>query len=159
MPSETRIWIDGDSCPRDVRAIVERAAKRRAVPCIIVANRTLPAGTAVQMTVVSAPATADEHILSSVREGDLVITRDIPLAEEIVNRGIDCMNDRGELFTPDSVRARRRERDRMEELRRATGLGMGKNTFGKREIKAFADTFDRYLSRRLISPESDTIFL
>ena len=151
--NELTVWVDGDSCPRPVRAVIFRAAKKRGFSVYYVANRAidLPGHVMLLVAKETETETADDLILERAREGDLVITRDIPLAERALERNLDCINDRGTRFTPDTIAQRRSERDRMEELRQATGIGMAKRSFGKEQTKDFADTFDRYLTGRLIS--------
>jgi hypothetical protein len=147
-----KIWVDADSCPRQVRDIVAKAATRRGVPAEFVANRNVPvlSGTNVTMTVVAeGAADADRHITDCAGPEDLVVTRDIPLAEELVNRGVLVLNDRGTVFTTENVAARRSIRDVMQGLRQARGETLGGRSYGSKETKAFADAFDRALTAKL----------
>ena len=36
------LWVDGDSCPFEVRRIIERASRGRRVRTVVVADRILP---------------------------------------------------------------------------------------------------------------------
>jgi uncharacterized protein len=147
-----KIWVDADSCPRPVRDIVARAAARRDIQAEFVANRSVPVlrRSTVTMTVVpEGEAGADRHILERARSEDLAVTRDIPLAEALVQRGLLVLNDRGTVFTEENVAARRSIRDVMQELREARGDSLGGRSYGAKKIKAFADAFDRALTGRL----------
>jgi hypothetical protein len=147
-----KIWVDADSCPRPVRDIVARAAARRDVPAEFVANRTVPFPRSPNVTMTVVPegvSEADQHILDHAQPEDLVVTRDIPLAEALVKRGVLALNDRGTVFTRENVAARRSVRDVMQELRDARGQTLRGRTYGPKETKAFADAFDRVLTIRL----------
>lgn len=90
-------------------------------------------------------SSADDYIVSSAEQGDILITRDIPLAARALERGIVVINDRGALWTVDSVRERLSLRDHMTALRE---LGVApppaaRRGFGPKELKAFADALDR----------------
>jgi len=148
------IWGDADSLPRDLRPILLRRAfsaarKGQALSVRFVASRKIPEIPADLLTIVTAgPDAADSFIESSAIPGDLVVTRDLPFAERMADREIPVLNDRGDLFTTENVRARRSLRDRMAELR-ALGLAPESpraSSRGSRETKLFADALDRALS-------------
>lgn len=168
-----RIWADGDSLQAEIRGLLERragalrarlsaaqeaGAEDAGAPpplLVFVAARPLRHGPESELVLVEAgPQAADERLLELAAPGDLAVTRDIPLAERLAERGVLVLNDRGELMTPDIARERRSLRDRAEELR-ALGLAPPSpraRTWGPREFKAFADALDRVLSR--ISPRA-----
>jgi hypothetical protein len=92
---------------------------------------------------------ADDHMAASAQAGDLAVTRDLPLAERLAERGLRVLNDRGDVFTADNARERRSLRDRALELR-ALGLApesKRRSSWGRRELKAFADALDRELAK------------
>jgi uncharacterized protein YaiI (UPF0178 family) len=144
------IFVDADSCPVRVRQIIEKAAHRRQVALRFVAAIDIPVSRSpwVSMVLVeSGPDAADDEIVSQAKAGDLVVTRDIPLAARLVEGGIDVINDRGTHYTEENIRPRLSERDFMAELR-AMGLESAKDrSFSAREIQAFSATFDRELTR------------
>lgn len=146
------VWIDGDSCPRQVRDIVNSRCIRERIHLRYVANRelTVPVSEYIHFSLTSdAPDSADDFILEHCEEGDLVLTRDIPLAAALVKKQILVMNDRGDLYTKNNVTERLAQRDFMQMMREAgVGQDRGKN-FGAREIKAFSSCFDRELVRML----------
>lgn len=90
---------------------------------------------------------ADAFIKEQVGSGDLVITRDIPLAAELVELGPVVINDRGDLYTRENVRERLSIRNFMKELRDAGLYENPTGMFGRKEVKAFAATFDRILTQ------------
>lgn len=147
-----RIWVDADSCPRPVRDAVVRAAIRTAVPATFVANRPVPGigGPGIGFELCPAgPDAADDRIVAGAGPGDLAVTRDIPLAARLVEKGILALNDRGDVYTAGNVRERLSVRDFMVGLA-ADGLVPDRiYGYGKKELKAFADAFDRVLTRLL----------
>ncbi|MCA9493802.1 MAG: YaiI/YqxD family protein [Myxococcales bacterium] len=148
-----KVWVDGDGIPRMVKDIVFRAAEKRGVDVVIVANRpvTVPRHARIRAVQVERGLdVADEWIVSQVETGDLVITSDVPLAAEIVARGATGLSARGEMFTAENVRARLSERDFFTEAR-AAGIieGGGPRPFDARAANAFANAFDSWLTRAL----------
>lgn len=147
-----RIIVDADSMPVRVREIVAKAGRRDSVRAVFVANRSvpLPAG-AHEMRV--APD-ADETIVGLAKPGDLVVTRDIPLAERLVERGVVVLNDRGDVYTAENIGERRSLRDAAERIRAAGLERMGTRTHGVKEIAGFANALDRELARRYLEKRS-----
>jgi uncharacterized protein YaiI (UPF0178 family) len=147
-----QIWVDADACPGAVKEILYRAAERVRVTVTLVANQLLqvPATPHVKSIRVSAGFdVADRQIARLVRPGDLVVTADIPLAAEIVERGALALDPRGELYTPDNISERLAVRNLMDELR-SVGLDTGgPASYGKSERQAFANQLDRLLTRYL----------
>ena len=146
------IWIDADSCPVRIRQIVCKASLRLSLPLIFVANRSIPIINNKLITFVVTDAkeqSADNYIIASSKKGDLVITRDIPLATTLVENGVAVINDRGTLFTADNVRERLSIRDFMYEVR-SNGLMTDRmGVFSKKDIQNFSNTFDSVLTKLL----------
>ncbi|WP_184748120.1 YaiI/YqxD family protein [Spirochaeta isovalerica] len=143
-----RVWVDADSCPRPVREIVERAAKRESIPLIYTANRPIPMEENELFSMVvteSKDQSADLYIVDNVRGDDLVITRDIPLADQLVEKDIAVLNDRGVLYTRENIKERLSVRNFMYELREYGGGVERHSAFGPKEKQAFANAFDRQL--------------
>lgn len=146
---QPRLWVDADSCPRPIRPIIVRAAERGGFSLCFVANRPISVpGVGPDQQLVVTDETVDQYLLNHSYLGHAVITRDIPLAEQLVGRGVDVLNDRGTHFEAASVRERRSFRDAMVTAREMGLVAAGSRTFGARETKAFADALDRFLARR-----------
>jgi uncharacterized protein YaiI (UPF0178 family) len=151
-----RIWIDADAAPRNVKEIVARAALRRRVTALFVANRRfwLPENNPfVDRVVVSGgPDVADDHIAEHAQPGDVAVTADIPLAARLVEKGVRTIDPRGTEYTESNIGERLSVRDFMDRLR-STGVETGgPGGFGTREKQAFAATLDRVLTRLLGAP-------
>ena len=105
------IWVDADSCPTDVRELLVRFVVRLKIPCNFVANRQIPIPqyskktNLITMVITdNSEGSADDYIVSHVEPNDLVVTRDIPLAARLIDKQITTINDRGKLFTSESIR-------------------------------------------------------
>jgi len=140
------LHIDGDSCPRPVRDAAARAGRREAVPVVCYANRPIPfePNVSVEMVLVEkTEGAADRALVARAVPGDLALTRDIPLAAELVEAGIAVVNDRGALYTRENIRERLSVRNFMAGLN-AVGLKPESTAqYGKKEWDDFVRTFDR----------------
>ncbi len=146
------IWIDADACPKPIKEILFRAAERVKTSLVLVANRPMqaPASRYIRSIVVaSGMDVADDTIVRLLQPGDLVITADIPLAAQVVDKGGHALNPRGELYDKDNIRERLAMRDLMDELR-GSGIDTGgPPPFNQQDRSAFANQLDRFLASHL----------
>jgi uncharacterized protein YaiI (UPF0178 family) len=146
-----QIWVDADACPRPIKEILFRAAERRQVPMILVANtllRTPPSPLIRAMRVRRGFNVADREIVDQVQAGDLVVTADVPLAAEVIGRGAHALDPRGVLYTQENIPERLAVRNLMAELR-TTGLQTGGPApWSRGDSHAFANQLDRLLAAR-----------
>ena len=146
-----KIWVDADACPNPIKDILFRAAERTRISLTMVANhdiRIAPSRHISLLRVASGFDAADSEILRRLEAGDLVVTGDIPLAAEVIERQGQALSPRGELFTSDNIKARLSMRDLMESLRSSGVETGGQAPLSHGDRKAFADQLDRILSRR-----------
>lgn len=146
-----RLWVDADACPNVIKNILFRAAQRVEIPCILVANQAIaiPASKWIERKVVSAGFdVADNYIVEHLQDDDLVITADIPLASEVIDKGALAINPRGELYTRENIRQRLSMRDFMEQMRASGIQTQGPATFNQQDRMAFANTLDKLLAQR-----------
>ena len=145
-----KIWVDADACPGVIKEILFRAAKRTGLEMTLVANQPIriPAVKNINFTLVKAGLDmADNEIVKSIQKGDLVITADIPLAADVIEKGGLALNPRGELYTSENIRSRLSVRDFMESLR-STGVETGgPPALNNADRKAFADNLDNLITR------------
>ena len=145
-----KIWVDADACPRVIKEILYRAADRVGVQLILVANQSLqiPGSRNIRSVQVEAGFdVADNYIVQQAQEGDLVVTADIPLAAEIVEKGCLALNPRGELYTTENIRQRLNMRDFMDTMRSSGVDTGGPAPLGQAQRQAFANQLDRFLAR------------
>lgn len=144
-----KIWVDADACPATIREILFRAAQRSGTEMILVANqpvRTPPSRLIRSIQVPAGFDVADNEIVRRAEAGDLVITSDIPLAAEVIDKGAHALSVRGERFSPETIRDRLNMRDFMDTLRSSGVHTGGPPALDQRDRKAFADQLDRLLA-------------
>jgi uncharacterized protein YaiI (UPF0178 family) len=144
------IWVDADACPAVVKEILYRAAERARVPLTLVANQPLRTPPSPFIRTLQVPRgfdVADNEIARRVQAGDLVITADIPLAAQVIERGAHALDPRGELFSPETIRERLTMRDFMDELRASGVQTGGPPPLAHGDRQRFANQLDRLLAR------------
>jgi uncharacterized protein YaiI (UPF0178 family) len=145
------IWVDADACPGVIKDILFRAAKRTGVAVTLVANQPLqipriPSVRALQVS--SGFDVADAEIVKRLVAGDLVVTADIPLAAEVIAKGGEALNPRGERYSPDTIRGVLAMRDFMDTMRSSGVVGGGPPPLTQANRNAFAAQLDTWLARR-----------
>lgn len=145
-----RIWVDADACPVVIREILFKAAKRTGVELILVANQSLktpPLKNIRSMQVQAGFDVADNEIVNRVEADDLVITSDIPLASEVIDKQAVALSPRGELHTQDNIKSRLNMRDFLDTMR-ASGVNTGgPPPLSQSDRMAFANHLDRILAQ------------
>ncbi|HET6803863.1 MAG TPA: YaiI/YqxD family protein [Frateuria sp.] len=151
MSRTPQIWVDADACPGPVKEILFRAAERAQVPVTLVANqmlRTPPTRWVRAIQVAGGFDVADNEIVQRLSAGDLVVTQDIPLAAQAIDKGALALHPRGELYTRETIAQRLSMRNFMDELRGAGVDTGGPAAFHARDRQAFANQLDRWLQQR-----------
>ncbi|MCJ8314531.1 MAG: YaiI/YqxD family protein [Saccharospirillaceae bacterium] len=144
------LWIDADACPNQVKEIMFKAANRKKIQLTLVANQyiKIPNSPFISMTQVeSGFDVADDYIVAHVEPNDLVITSDIPLADELITKGAQVLTSRGEAFTPQNIKQKLNIRDFMETMRSSGIQSGGPPPLNAQDIQQFANALDRYLSK------------
>jgi uncharacterized protein YaiI (UPF0178 family) len=145
-----RLWVDADACPKVIRDTLIRAAERTGIECWFVANHRIPLpqrSNIRALQVSSGFDIADNEIVCRVEAGDLVITADIPLADEVISKGALALSPRGELYSKDTIKARLNIRDFMDTMR-ASGIQTGgPAALSQTERREFANHLDRLLAK------------
>jgi uncharacterized protein YaiI (UPF0178 family) len=135
------------ACPRDHS---DHAADRAQVQLTLVANQplTVPGSRHIRSVQVAGGFdVADSYIVRHAGKGDLVVTADIPLAAEVIEKGCLALNPRGELYTSENIRQRLNMRDFMDTMR-SSGLETGgPPPLSQGDRQAFANALDRHLAR------------
>lgn len=143
-----QIWVDADACPVVIKEILYRAAVRSQITLTLVANHALrvpPSPFIKTLQVAGGFDVADNFIVQQVAPGDLVITADIPLASEVINKGGHALNPRGELYTTDTIKERLTMRDFMDQMRGSGIQTGGPAALNQRDRQNFANQLDRWL--------------
>nr|WP_321401144.1 YaiI/YqxD family protein [uncultured Desulfobacter sp.] len=145
-----KIWVDADACPAVIKNILFKASQRTKLPLTLVANQymNIPRLKWINLLQV-APGfdVADNEIVKRLEIGDLVITSDIPLAAQVLEKGGHALSPRGELYSPDSIRGRLHMREFKESLR-ASGLDTGgPPPLTAKNCNAFANHLEKLISQ------------
>lgn len=141
-----KIWIDADACPNPIKEILYRVANRKLIITTLVANQwlTIPSSPFIKrLQVVSGFDEADNKIVELVEKNDLVITSDIPLAADVLNKGAFVLTPRGELYTLDTIKERLVMRDFMETMRASGIQSKGPSIFSNKDREKFANQLDK----------------
>ena len=146
------IWVDADACPVVVKEILFRAAERTGVELTLVANQAIRKPSLPNIKMLQVPAgfdVADNEIVKRMAEGDLVITADIPLAAEVIDKKAHALNPRGELYSVDTIKSKLSTRDFMDTLR-ASGIQTGgPPALNQSDRQAFANQLDKLLTQHV----------
>jgi len=151
-----QIWVDADACPGPIKEILFRAAERAPVMVTLVANQMLRTPSTRWVRAIQVAGgfdVADNEIVQRLAAGDLVVTQDIPLAAQAIDKGALALHPRGELYTRETIAQRLSMRNFMDELRGAGVDTGGPAAFHARDRQAFANQLDRWLQQR---PKSQT---
>lgn len=146
-----KIWVDADACPGVIKDILFRAAQRTGVPMTLVANQAMHVPSAGNIKMLQVPHgfdVADDEIVKRMASGDLVITGDIPLAAEVIEKGGHALSPHGEMHTTENIRARLNMRDFLDTMRSSgVEMGGGPAAFSQRDKQSFANQLDRFLTK------------
>lgn len=144
-----RLWVDADACPKAAKELIFRAAERLSFPTVLVANSyvSVPPGAHISTVQVGAGLNvADAYIAREAQPGDIAITADVPLAAELVRKGVEVIDPRGEVFSPDNIEERLAMRDLLQELRDSGVQTKGPKAFSPSDKQQFANALDRLLT-------------
>ncbi len=145
-----KIWVDADATPVAIKEILFRAAERTGIRMSLVANQPMriPDSPLIDFILVEAGFdVADNEIVKRLAPGDLVITADIPMAADVIEKGGSALDPRGKMYSPDTIRSRLNMRDFMETLRSGGVVTGGPPAMSPADRKAFAGELDKFITR------------
>ena len=149
---DMKLWIDADACPNAVKEIVLRAAERTKVHVTFVANQNVPLPNRTWLQFVRVPKgldVADTYIAEHLNPEDLVVTQDVPLAAQVVEKGAQAISPRGVMWTKENVNEKRSLRDFFTEARESGMITGGPKPFDNKAKQSFANALDRWLTAAL----------
>ena len=144
------VWVDADACPRAIRDIIVRAAQRREIETIFVANHYIPLQKSRYISSMSVPQgfdKADKLIEERSVKNDLVITADVPLAAAVVENDAVAINPRGKEYDKENIKGLLANRDLSEELRSQGNISSGPPAINQTNIRDFSNSLDRYITK------------
>ncbi|MBF7072760.1 YaiI/YqxD family protein [Glaciecola sp. MH2013] len=143
------IWVDADACPGVIREVLVKASQRTSIPLTFVANQHVPVPPNAHINslrVSSGFDVADDEIVQRCEPNDLVITGDIPLAAEILEKGGQAVNFRGEAYDNATIKATLTMRDFMDQIRASGERTGGPKAFTAKDKMNFANQLDRIIA-------------
>lgn len=144
------LYVDGDAFPNLLKPILLRAIERLRLPTFVVSNKRISIGQSKYITYIIVEQGADEadhHIVEMVREGDLVITADIPLADRLITKKAHAIDHRGELYSHANIKQHLAMRNLMEEIRDSGEMTKGPKPFTQKDAHEFANQLHRFLTK------------
>jgi len=145
-----KIWVDADACPVVVKEILFRAATRAKITVTLVANQFISIPKSPFIHFVQVPQgfdVADDEIVKRCVAGDLIITADIPLASEVIDKDAIALNPRGELYSVENIKIRLNMRDFMDTMRASGIEGGGPPPLTQRDRQQFANNLDKLITQ------------
>lgn len=144
----TRIYVDADACP--VKDEIYKVAERHGLPVSIVAGGFIrvPQHPLIERIAAgSGMDAADDWIAERARDGDIVITADIPLASRCVKAGATVIAPNGKPFTEQSIGMTLAMRNLMTDLRSSGEITGGPRGFTPRDRSTFLSALDSAIRR------------
>ena len=146
-----KLWVDADALPRMLREIIMRASDRYQLEVTFVANQPVGITPSVRINslqVMGGPDQADQEIVNRMREHDIVMTQDIPLAAQVIEKGGIAIHPRGEIYTTANIKARLHLRDFMDTLRGAGVQTGGPPPLSERDKREFSSHLDQIIQKQ-----------
>ena len=146
-----KIWVDADACPVAIKEILYRVANRTQIELTLIANQMLRVPPSPWIKALQVPSgfdVADQRIVQEVAAGDLVVTADVPLAAQVIAKGVVVIDPRGELLDKGNIQERLTMRNFMETLRNSGLETGGPASLSAADRQAFANQLDRLLAGR-----------
>jgi uncharacterized protein YaiI (UPF0178 family) len=147
------IWVDADACPNLIKTVLFRAAQKRQLPMLLVANQFIAVPPSKYIRAIRVGGgfdAADDYIVQHMQAGDLVITGDIPLAAKVIEQQGFVINPRGEVYSRENIGEKLALRNFMEEMRNSGQVSGGAAAMAAKDVQNFANALDRFLASRQI---------
>ena len=145
------LYIDGDAFPNRLKAIVFRAIERFSLTTFVISNKRIDIGKSNHITYIivdSGVDEADQRIIEMVKEGDLIITADIPLADSVITKKAFALDHRGKFFSDDNIKYYLSMRNLMQEMRDNGMETKGPIAFRQKDAHEFANRLNQFLEKQ-----------
>lgn len=145
------IWVDADSCQSKAKDKLLTTAIQYKIPVNYVANRKIPFSRESPLfTMIVCEKKKDEadtYIAQHCAKDDIIITRDLPLAQLLVTAGHTVINDRGIIFTQKTLDKMLKERELSMQMA-TLGIRNGKfSTYSNEELENFCKTLVQLIQK------------
>ena len=150
MSASFKIWVDADACPNLIKNVIFRLADNRQVDVVLVSNHYVktPNSRFVSAKQVGKGFDeADNEIIALMSGGDLVVTGDLPLANDVIQRRGFAINPRGTVYDEENIKSHLSRRDLMEDLRDSGVVSGGPSALNKKNVQEFSNAIDRLVTK------------
>lgn len=144
-----KVWIDADSFPTLLKNFILEYAEKNYLEIIFVANKPIKSDKQNFKMILAENTkdSADNIIFENITEKDIAITRDILLAERLVQKNIKTINDRGTYFSKENIKKKVEERNYDFNLAQLGFSGSKEKNYGIKELKKFRECFEKTLKK------------
>ena len=144
-----KVWIDADSFPTLLKNFILEYAEKNYLEIIFVANKPIKSEKQNFKMILAENTkdSADNIIFENITEKDIAITRDILLAERLVQKNIKTINDRGTCFSKENIKKKVEERNYDFNLAQLGFSGSKEKNYGMKELKKFRECFEKTLKK------------
>ena len=146
-----KLWVDADALPKILRDVIIRASDRYQLEVTFVANQPVGITPSVRINslqVMQGADQADKEIIDRMKANDIVMTQDIPLAAQVIEKDGIAIHPRGEIYTEANIKARLHLRDFMETLRGAGVQTGGPPPISERDKREFSSSLDQTIMKQ-----------
>lgn len=150
MGGRFKVWVDADACPNLIKNVLFRLADKRRVEIVLVSNHYLktPNSRFISAKQVGKGFDeADNEIISLMSKGDVVVTGDLPLANDVIQKTGFAINPRGTVYNEENIKSHLSRRDLMEDLRDSGVISGGPSALNKKHVQEFANAIDRLVTK------------
>ena len=150
MSVSFKIWVDADACPNLIKNVIFRLAENRQVDVVLVSNHYVktPNSRFVSAKQVGKGFDeADNEIIALMSAGDLVVTGDLPLANDVIQKRGFAINPRGTVYDEENIKSHLSRRDLMEDLRDSGVVSGGPSALNKKNVQEFSNAIDRLVTK------------
>jgi len=144
------LFIDADAFPNLLKPIILRTIERLSLATKVISNKKVTIGNSkhIEYIIVSQGADEADHLIVELcKDGDLVITADIPLADRIISKNAHAIDHRGELYSVDNIKQYLAIRNLMETIRESGEITKGPKAFGNKDAHAFANQLNAFFAK------------
>lgn len=144
-----KVWVDADSFPTLLKNFLLDYAEKNCLELIFVANRPIKSdkNNFKMILAENTKDSADNIIFENTTEKDIAITRDILLAERLVQKNIKTINDRGTCFSKENIKEKVEERNYDFNLAQLGFSGSKEKNYGTKELEKFKECFEKILKK------------
>jgi len=170
-----QIWIDSDSCPKNVRKVVLRSLTKNNLSAVFVADRHLvdvettiaehtgklrkeylkkggspeevkEVKSKIEMIVVATEDDgADNYMVENSQSPSLAITRDLTLSYRLVSKGVTVIDDRGRQSSEENIKHKLSAKLVNDSFREWNLFFEQNKSLGEKQLREFSSSYDRLI--------------